>query len=73
MTRRPLPLAAVEDEGGYGGKVFRFDAKLFHAMAEIRNHAISLPFVHKIFVLLKRPAFCQMQIARKTRESLESI
>jgi hypothetical protein len=38
-------------------------------MAEIRNHAISLPFVHKIFVLLKRPAFCQLQIARESRDA----
>jgi hypothetical protein len=42
-------------------------------MAEIRNHAISLPFVHKIFVLLKRPAFCQLQIAREIREASAHI
>jgi hypothetical protein len=40
-------------------------------MAEIRNHAISLPFVHRIFVLLKRAASGQRQIAGKKLRSVE--
>ena len=70
VTRGGLPLRFGRQ---HGGEVFWFDTKLFHAMAEIRNHAISLPFVHKIFVLLKRVAFCQLQIARGSRDSIEPM